>query len=70
MSKKSYTINQIEKHWAKYEKARVMKVMRGGKTELVEMKGAGIPRLQATRASIVNLSTVISFPEYLRKNGR
>lgn len=68
--KKNYTIDEITTAYNKYKTATVMRIQKQGKYTYMPLDGKGIPRIDGTAASVVKLSSVKTFPEYLRENER
>lgn len=63
MAKKSkYSLDELKVLWPSYDKAKTMRVLRDGKWEVTESRGM-IPG--ATRAEVIPLKQVRTFPEWL-----
>jgi len=68
--KSSYTLKKIEILWKKYNSKKILRRLRGGEWEFMELKGKGIPQLDnATRAEIVSIKKELSFPEFIERYG-
>ncbi len=72
MSEPIYTQPQIEEAWTDYNTEQILRVLKDGKWTAYDETGN--PDLRAylqdgaTRAELVNLKTVMSFPKYLKKH--
>jgi hypothetical protein len=63
----TFAIDQIEKAWREYDDAKAMRYLVNGKWEhIIIFPGKVLPRIEATRAEMVPLYKVMTFPEYLR----
>jgi len=63
----TYTIQQIKDAWDDYDNKRVLRFLKAGKWETIELNGQALPRIQATRAEQRKLSDVMGFPEFLEE---
>ena len=66
--KVTYTMAELEDHWAGYKTKKALRVLTGGKWTLIyppKLNSAG--GLEGTRAESVKLSQVCTFPTYLKK---
>ena len=68
MTKKVYTVKQIEGLWNKYSKARVLRVQKEGKWKNIPLTGNGIPRISATQAKVCNLKDIMGFIEFIKRD--
>jgi len=57
----------IKDAWIEYKKRQVLKVLKDGKWEIRPLSKS--TDLSGTRAEVVKLHTVMSFPKYLEKYG-
>jgi len=65
----TFTIKDIEKAWREYDDGKAMKYLIKGKWEhKILFPGKVLPRVEATRAEMVPLYKVMTFPEYLKRN--
>jgi len=63
-----YTLKDIEALWKGYDCETVLRILKEGKWQTMQiLKGKGIPRIAATRAKVVKVKDVMSFPEYLKR---
>jgi len=62
---KIFTLSEITDLWSEYSAGKVLRVMRGGKWEFIPMNGKGIPRIEGTRAEVVDLKKIMPFPKFL-----
>lgn len=60
--KTKYSMEELKSLWPSYDKAKVMRVLKDGVWEITEGRGM-IPG--ATKAEIVPMKQVKTFPEYL-----
>ena len=51
-----------------YRSKKILQYMKNGKTQRIEINGQKLPRIDGTNARVINLSSVMTFIEYLEKN--
>lgn len=66
MKKQLYSIEFLESAWKDYTTKKVLKMLIKGKWVIKPLDEHGGP-VAATRAEVVVISKVISFPKFLRK---
>ncbi len=62
-----FTMAEIKTYWDDYSTKKVMRVLNNGEWELVPLEKRSQSLIASTRAEIVPLKKVQSFPEYLEK---
>jgi hypothetical protein len=62
-----FTMAEIKTYWDDYSTKKVMRVLNNGEWELVPLEKRNQSLIASTRAEIVPLKKVQSFPEYLEK---
>ena len=60
-----YSLNQIKEAWAEYGSRTVLKVLKDGKWKVTEIPKGGLKNISATKASVVKIKDVMSFPKFL-----
>jgi len=60
-----YTQKQVEDTWIDYQQKTVLRVLKDGKWKVYDQDK--IDKIDGTRAEIVKLKTVLSFPAYLKR---
>ena len=63
-----YTSDQIKEAWDSYQSMKVLKVLKDGKWKVY--KNISVSRIDATKAEVVKINTVMSFPKFLEKEYR
>jgi len=63
-----YTSDQIKEAWDSYQSMKVLKVLKDGKWKVY--KDISVARIDATKAEVVKINTVMSFPKFLEKEYR
>ena len=59
------SLDQIKEAWAEYGSKTVLKILKDGKWKMVEMPKGGLKNISATKASVVKIKDVMSFPKFL-----
>lgn len=62
-----YYMSDIERLWKQYKNKRVIRVLRGGKWEIIEVDGHGVPAITGTRAESKDVKDIMDFPEFIRQ---
>ena len=68
MSEPIYTQPQIEEAWTEYNAKQVLRVLKDGQWKIYDKTLINPNAIGGTRAELVNLKTVMSFPKYLKKH--
>ena len=66
MSHRAYTLETIRRAWIEYKKKNVLRVLRDG--SWVTMPSTEVDKIAGTRAEVIKMSVVMSFPEFLEEN--
>jgi hypothetical protein len=67
---KSYTITQINEDWDSYSNQKVISYYENGKKMVAFFTGKSIDMTGFERPKIVDLKSVMSFPDFLEKRWR
>jgi hypothetical protein len=62
----TYTIEDITEAWDDYKSKKVIKFLQDGKEKYLPLEGKRIETKGLVNARIVDLQSVISFPEFMR----
>jgi hypothetical protein len=62
-----YNEQQIQSAWQDYITDKIVEIKRNGKKEYKEFKPGWMDRVDGTRAKVVQICKVMSFPKYLKK---
>ena len=65
-TKRAFTIEIIKDAWTEYKTKNVLRVLRDGKWKT--MPSTDVDKIKGTRAEVVSVSVVVSFPEFLEEN--
>ena len=64
---KSYTLPEIKELWDKYQDTSGLRILKDGRWKYV-FSNQKQHLINATRAEVVRLAQVMTFPEYLKKS--
>ena len=60
----TWNLGQLKKLWDRYMDISGVRILRGGKW-VYDFSGAPLHHIKGTRAEVIKLSQVLTFPQYL-----
>lgn len=64
---KEVMLKYVDALWKQYKSKRVIRVLKAGKWEIIEVNGHGVPAITGTRAESKDLKDIMDFPEFMRQ---
>ena len=65
--RKQFTPKQIEQAWKQYEEMQVLRALKNGRWEIVQvLSGGGIPHINGVKAEVSAIKDILTFPEFLK----